>query len=356
MQSAEFIKWMQKQGLLQLAKNNFIYFKKVLTECLNAQDEDVLILCDNGYPEKRIAPIMAVSYYYAAKKLGLKVALQAQAPKLKGEIASENIVKSLRALKNGSIIILCLSHRLGQLKKLGRSYRKFALAGDHRFVSTPSLGSLPTTDFSHFIRCINIDYTNLQEKAKKIKNLLDWGRHIKVETRLGSSFEFSVRGRSAVCNDGNYTTSGSGGNIPAGEVYIAPIKKSVNGVLYIDGTVKHRWGTSIVKKPIKLTIERGKVLDISGGLEANMLYKTLEWAYEKSEYPWGVRYIGEFGIGINPKSSLLGATIMDEKVIGTAHVAIGSNYWFGGTIYSIIHLDQVFRNPKIMIDGKILKC
>jgi len=52
---------------------------------------------------------------------------------------------------------------------------------------------------------------------------------------------------------------------------------------------------------------------------------------------------------------LIGSTIMDEKVLGTAHIGIGSNHWFGGEIKTVYHGDQVFKNPKIYLDGKLLK-
>ncbi|MFH2028432.1 MAG: aminopeptidase, partial [Nanoarchaeota archaeon] len=176
-----------------------------------------------------------------------------------------------------------------------------------------------------------------------------------VTTKKGTDITFDIRGRNAYSNDGNYTKKGSGGNLPAGEVYIAPKKGKVYGTVIIDGTIKHRWGTSFVNQPIRISVERGEVQDIKGGMEANLLHKTLEWAYSKSKFPWGIKCIGELGIGINPRSTLIGATIMDEKVLGTAHIAFGSNYWFGGNIYSIIHLDQVFKDPKIYVDGDLLK-
>ncbi|MFH2028575.1 MAG: hypothetical protein ABIJ08_05525, partial [Nanoarchaeota archaeon] len=113
MQSKKFLEWFEKQGLLRIAKNNFIHFRKVFRECLDATNEDILIICDNGYPDKRISPLMAVSYYYAAQKLGLNARLVAQAPKLKGENTSDEVIEALRVLKNESIIILSLSHRLG---------------------------------------------------------------------------------------------------------------------------------------------------------------------------------------------------------------------------------------------------
>lgn len=68
-----------------------------------------------------------------------------------------------------------------------------------------------------------------------------------------------------------------------------------------------------------------------------------------------MRRICELGIGLNPNASIIGAMIVDDKTLGTAHIGIGSNYWFGGNIYAIIHLDQVFKNPTIYFDGELLK-
>jgi len=355
MHSKKFLFWLEKENLISISKSNLACFKKVFKECLGVKKEDVLIVCDNGYPDKRAAPIMAGAYYFAAKKLGLKVNLVVQAPKLKGERASSDVTNAMLELKRGSIIVLCLSHRLGKVSKLGKSYRRFANAEDHRFVSSPSLGSVGTDGFFSFVDAINIDYSSLQERAKEIKSVLDWGKEVRVQTKNGTDLSFNIRGRTAIANDANYTEPGKGGNMPAGEVYIAPRKKSVNGKVVVDATLTHHWGTSAVKNPFTLIVEKGQVVDIQGGSEARILKKTLDLAYEKSKYPWGIKYLGEFGIGINPNAKLIGATILDEKILGTAHVAIGSNYWFGGSIYAKIHLDQVFKKPKINVDGKLLK-
>ena len=85
------------------------------------------------------------------------------------------------------------------------------------------------------------------------------------------------------------------------------------------------------------------------------LENTLEWAKEHSKHPGSIHRIGELGIGFNPKAKIIGSTLVDEKTKGTAHIGIGSNYWFGGNIYAIVHLDQIFKNPEIKVDGKQLE-
>ena len=104
-----------------------------------------------------------------------------------------------------------------------------------------------------------------------------------------------------------------------------------------------------------LTIENGGVVGIEGGEEAKVLNESLDWATMKAKYPWGIRRLGEIGIGINPGAKMTAATIVSEKALGTAHVGIGSNAWFGGSVYAITHFDQVFKNPKIYFDGKVMK-
>ena len=41
----------------------------------------------------------------------------------------------------------------------------------------------------------------------------------------------------------------------------------------------------------------------------------------------------------------------DEKVKGTAHIALGNNMGFGGSIDVPIHIDGVFLSPTIYADG-----
>ena len=112
---------------------------------------------------------------------------------------------------------------------------------------------------------------------------------------------------------------------------------------------------AVILLALALWILRSSLPEIKGSEEAKELEKTLKWAASVAKNPGNVRRICELGIGLNPKASIIGAMIVDDKSLGTAHIGIGSNYWFGGNIYAIIHLDQVFKNPKIYLDGKLLK-
>lgn len=355
MDAEKHLRWLEKNNLLGTAKNNSFYFKKILQDCLAAKDEEVLIIGDSGLKNRPIAPVMAASYYFAAKDLKLSARLVIQEAKFKGDEANEEVVEALKDFGRNNILILTLSSRLGSIKEIGSSFREYSSENYHRFVSSISLGNLALDKFPYIIKALNVDYVKLKDKGLKIKEKLDKGDVIHVTTEAGTDLFIGIKGKEAVLNSGYYTKPRTGGNVPAGEVYIAPKWKDVEGKVVIDGSSAYRFGTQLIKEPIVMRIEKDEVVEIKGGKEADNLRETLDWAHKKAKYPWGVRRLGELGIGINPNADIIGATMIDEKSLGTCHVAIGSNYWFGGTIYAIIHLDQIFRNPKVYIDDKELR-
>lgn len=78
-------------------------------------------------------------------------------------------------------------------------------------------------------------------------------------------------------------------NLPDGEVYCIPVKHSINGMITFNTPVNFR-GTTFDN--IVLTFEDGKITDA----KANETTKLLEIL----EIDEGARFIGEFGIGLNP--------------------------------------------------------
>jgi leucyl aminopeptidase (aminopeptidase T) len=42
----------------------------------------------------------------------------------------------------------------------------------------------------------------------------------------------------------------------------------------------------------------------------------------------------------------------DEKVFGTAHVALGDNHTFGGKTKAEVHLDGIIKKPDVWLDGR----
>ncbi|RMF54939.1 hypothetical protein D6745_03700 [Candidatus Woesearchaeota archaeon] len=348
----EYLRLLEKRSLLKTVKTHYPVFINVLKECLKPKGEEVLIIGDLGYPRKEAAPLLAGCYALAAKNLNLDLKVGIQDPKKKGEKAAAHIEESLLELPPNNIIIALTSNMLGSMVEI-KSFRKFTKKRKHKFLSASDLSQLSTKNFPLLVKSIDVDYKEMRKTGNTLKKIFTNAHELHITSPSGTDLYFNVKGMKAKANNGDYQKVGTGGNIPCGETYIPPRGKKVYGKVVIDGSMRTKSGTTLLKSPIKMKIEEGEVVSIKGE-KARLLESTLKWAYTKAKHPWGIRRIGEFGLGFNPNADIIGPTVVNEKALGTAHVAIGSNAWFGGSIYAIIHLDQVFRNPKVFADGELI--
>jgi aminopeptidase len=203
--------------------------------------------------------------------------------------------------------------------------------------------TMPGITKSMLRRVINIDYDKLKLLNNKIANILDKGKAVRIKTRLGTDFRFSIKGRKAYGRDsGLYTRNGSFGNLPTGEVFIAPKENTSNGMYIVDASF-----ASIGKMgfPLKVYVKNGYAAEIKG-YKANKLTNLLDSAGKQA------RNIAEFGIGTNKKATITGNILEDEKAMGTCHIALGNNAGFGGNVNVQLHLDGIIKNPTIWIDAK----
>lgn len=232
-----------------------------------------------------------------------------------------------------------------------------------RGIWTPGI----TTDMMN--RTAAIDYKELQNRCKKLAELFKDAESVHVTAPAGTDLLVPVKGRNLLFDDGDFSTPGSGGNIPAGEVFISPVvgyaEKGIagcEGVIVYDGSMTFSDGDSILETPITCKVEKGYVTSITGAAEAKRLLKTITEAetraitLEKEKklpagqgevYKRNARNIGELGIGLNPAARITGNMLEDEKAFHTCHFAIGENY--DNDAPSLIHLDGVVREPTIVI-------
>ncbi|MBW2987084.1 aminopeptidase [Candidatus Woesearchaeota archaeon] len=348
----ELVRFLQKQGQFYLVEDTQVHFQNVLKNSLRAKDEHVLVMSDYGKPNKRASALMAAGFYMAAKKLGLDATLALQKVKTRMDNAEPHIQKALKELPEKSIILLSSYNTLGKLHKIDGSFRRMCEERKHRFCSGPGLSELPTKKFVKLMNAIDVDYHKMQLKAERIGKAITKGKEMHITTAKGTDIWMEMKKAKPVLNTGNYTKPGTGGNLPAGEVYFPPDVGTTEGKLIVDGSLRHRDGTAFPRKPVVLRIKSGEIIKIEGSAQGKKLISTLNEA-KKKEHGENARKICELGIGINPNADFFGPTVLNEKAYGTAHMANGNNVWFGGEIRAPVHLDHIFKKPKIEIDGKI---
>ena len=328
--------------------------KNIFSDSLGINNEKVLIVSDSGEKNNASANMLSYAYHTAAQDLGLNSELVLQKPRNRTMEVSPEVLNKLKTLPKKSVIMQCVSNRLGTLNGLGKSFRKYCYSRDHRFTSASSLGNVTLKNFDTLVDAHNYNYKQMMKKQESIKKKLDSANEVHISTKAGTDMYLGIENSKAVYNHGVYKKPKEGGNLPAGEVYVPINRRHAYGKLVIDGSSRQKDTTVLCKNPINIYFDNGIARKITGGKEAEGLRKTYEWAEKRAKFPWGIKMASELGIGLNDKSKLIGATILDEKVKGTAHIATGSNHWFGGDIKAIIHLDQVFKNPTIKLDGKKL--
>jgi len=187
---------------------------------------------------------------------------------------------------------------------------------------------------------MNVDYKAVAVAAKKLMKRFKNATSVRITSPSGTDITLRIGGREFETDVKVH--NGSMGNLPAGEIWCAPIEDGADGIIVSDGSIGD---LGAVKKPLKLTVCGGKLTKLSGGTPT--LMKRLKPLLDVDER---ARIIGELGIGLNPGARITGNLLEDEKAGGTAHIAFGNNTDMpGGKNSSKTHRDFLFLRPTMEV-------
>ena len=296
----------------------------VLKKCLGLKKgEKVLIVTDS----KLYA--LSKQFFKEAEKITDKVAIvKIPIPKVNGtepskEIADEMLKYDVELL----ITTKSLTHTQA---------RKNACSNGARIVTMPGITEETVK------RALNLEYSELAKNNKKLMKILTHGKTATITTEKGTNLVMNIKGRKCFDDNGIYNKKGSYGNLPAGEVAVAPIEGTTNGIFVVDASFA---GIGKLRKSLKIHVKDGYALKFEGNNARKV---------ENLVNPLGkaARNTAEFGIGTNPKAKVSGCVLEDEKVIGTVHIALGNNISLGGKVNVPLHLDGIMTKPTVFIDKK----
>ena len=167
-----------------------------------------------------------------------------------------------------------------------------------------------TEDFADFyFKVCTLDYARMSKAMDPLVELMNATDRVEI-TGPGTDLSFSIKDIPAVKCDG-------GRNIPDGEVYTAPVRDSVNGVIQYN--TKTRQG-GVVLDNVRFEIEKGKIVKATCEGDDEKLQAALD-------IDEGARYFGEFALGVNPYiTSPMLDTLFDEKISGSFHLTPGNAY------------------------------
>jgi len=138
---------------------------------------------------------------------------------------------------------------------------------------------------------------------------------------------------------------GKFGNLPAGELWCAPVEDGANGIIVVDGSIGD---VGQVPAILRITVAKGKIANIES--EDKAFEQRISELCSLDEY---ASVVGELGIGLNPQARLVGNLLEDEKAGETAHIAFGNNQEMpGGKNPSRTHRDYLFYKPTMIVSYK----
>ncbi len=189
------------------------------------------------------------------------------------------------------------------------------------------LADMPTDAFEDFFFDVcTVDYSAMAAAMKPLVARLEAAEHVRILGPRDTELSFSIKGLPALACAGQ-------NNIPDGEVFTAPVRESVEGVMHYNTPTLSDSG--VTHEDVRLVFERGKIVEArsSNSEDLNAVLDTDE----------GARYVGEFAFGVNPYiTRAMKDTLFDEKIAGSIHFTPGGAYdeCFNGN-RSEVHWDMV---------------
>jgi aminopeptidase len=175
--------------------------------------------------------------------------------------------------------------------------------------SMAQAANMSTAAFEDFyFNVCNLDYAKMSKAMDALVSYMNRTDRVRI-VAPGTDLSFSIKDIPAIKCDGKL-------NIPDGEVFAAPVRDSINGMLTYN-TPSVYSGTTF--ENISFRFENGKIVEATSNNSAKL--------NEILDTDEGARYIGEFSLGFNPFiQHPMKDILFDEKIDGSLHFTPGQAY------------------------------
>jgi leucyl aminopeptidase (aminopeptidase T) len=304
---------------------NLAVAAEAAADCLGVGGSDrVLVLCNQR--ERAVAEVLVTAAGSRTRTVRL---LEYPTLTRNGEEPPDHVAEAMR---DASVVFATTTYSISHTRA-----RRAATAAGARIASMRGFNEA-------FAQAMSVDYGLLRRDGARLAAALTTAESCRITSAAGTDVTLSLKGRQGTADDGNLRAPGAFGNLPAGEAYIAPLETVGDGMIVFDGGLADY---GLLRAPLRVRLEAGSAVDADGEA-ADWLLSTLDAGGTHG------RSIAELGIGTNPGAHLCGLVAIDEKVLGTGHLAFGTSASFGGVNQASVHIDGMIRNPTIDLDGRAL--
>ena len=194
-----------------------------------------------------------------------------------------------------------------------------------------------------YFKACNIDWVNFSKKITRLQHMVAKAREVRIKAK-DTDLRFSIKGIPAIKSEGLR-------NMPDGEVFTAPVKDSVFGIItYNTPSLYH--GKEF--DGVRFEFKRGRIVRATtrtgSGAELNKILDTDK----------GSRYVGEFSFGLNKNiTKPIKNILFDEKIAGSIHFTPGNAYQVADNgNRSSVHWDLVKilkGDGEVYLDGRLIQ-
>ena len=219
--------------------------------------------------------------------------------------------------------------------------RRAACDAGVRYLTVPGLSWTTLRDGGPFAA----DFRALGVHARRLAERFDAADSFRLTSPAGTDLSGSFAGRRGRPLWGIADEPGGYAAPPDVEVGASPVEGSAEGRVVVDGSILFL-GPDQLAAPVELRFEAGRLVDLAGP-EAWRLADAVERSGDER-----MRNLAEVSIGLNPYSRPGGSALELEGIVGGAHVAVGNNVAYGGSVAARSHIDCVLLEATLYLDGE----
>lgn len=201
-------------------------------------------------------------------------------------------------------------------------------------------------DVDMMVRTIGrVDKEKLSKFLKRVTEKIGEAKKMRVSTPAGTNVAFEMEPKNVLaCDDGSADTPGI--HMLAGQINVIPRWATIEGTIVFDGSLWPPCG--ILEQPVTLTVNASKVVDISGGRQAQEFKSWLESHKDPNMFR-----MAHIAFGFNPGAKLTGNILEDERVWGSTEWGLGYVSPLEAPpdgINAVSHSDGICLNSSVWLD------
>lgn len=295
----------------------------VLKRCLRHREGEPVLLAADAAMEP-----LARAFQQEALELGVEAAVLALPPAAVPGTLPRAAIEALGAYPVALLVTARDPGSAGELREAcARRGTRTAL--------------MPGVDPARLEALLDVDYEALARRTRELADRFRGARRVRLTTPAGTNLSFEIAGDGVRLDVGDLSQAGAIGTLPAGKATVPVAEGTAQGVLRADGSVS---GLGSLAAPVTIRFSGGRAVEIEDPRLRELLASCGSEAFR----------LAEFGIGTNPRATLVGNPAEDEKAAGFAHVALQADSAGLGPAGAPARVLVVLRGARVEIDGRPL--